>query len=66
MWWSVERKRNLVEAQGSWKRAVERNLEEGQGQARTREPQKVAALVARQRGVVWNDGSGGEERWNRQ
>ena len=58
----MERKSNLVEAQGSWKRAVARNLEEGQGPARTREPQKMAALMARRECVVWNDDSGGEER----
>ena len=61
----MEGKRNLVEAQGSWNRAVSRNLGEGQGPARTRELQKVAALVARRKSVVRNDVWVGKERWIR-
>ena len=61
----VESRKDLVVAQGPRWRAVSRNLKQGRGTARNREPQIVAALMARRRSVVRSDDGEGKERWNR-
>jgi len=56
---------DIVVAQGPWNPRASWSLRQGQGAARSREPQKVEALMALRTSVAWNDDGGREEHWNR-
>ena len=61
----MEKRNEIVEAQGPWCPCASWSLRQGQGAARSREPQKVEALMALRTSVAWNDDGGRVEHWSR-